>query len=223
MEPGITAPAGKDAVTTPKPDAARQRNPRGQGHLLRRELIQAAKDLLADTGDPRELTLRAVAKRAGVAAPSTYRHFHDIDELKTAVVQACFADLDQARSEAAAGIHDPVRALFARAQAYCLFGLSHPGHYRLMFGPDADLPAALIYDSPTSPGRAAFDSLTTGIRDCQRTGAARNDADAFELAIAMWALEHGLVTLRLGRPHFPWPPLDDILTDAITHLLDLIS
>lgn len=220
MEPGTSTDTA-DVATPSQPDPGRQRNPRGQGHLLRRELIRAAKDLLADSGDPRELTLRAVARRAGVAAPSIYRHFLDIDGIKTAVVQDCFADLEQARAEAAAGIDDPVEALLARAGAYCRFALTHPGHYRLMFGPDADLPSALVYDSPDSPGRAAFDSLAAGIRDCQDAGAARTDADPVELAVAMWALEHGLVTLRLSRPHFPWPPLDDTLTYSVTHLLGL--
>ncbi|MDQ2786203.1 MAG: TetR/AcrR family transcriptional regulator [Chloroflexota bacterium] len=213
----------RDGATVAAPAAGRRRYPRGQGHRLREDLIQAAGALLAESGDARDLSLRAVAKKVGVAAPSIYRHFPDVEHLKVAVVERCFAALAQARADAAAGIDDPAAALLARARAYCRFALAHPGDYQLMFGPDPDLPAALIYDAGQSPGRAAFHNLVQNIRDCQLAGAVRTDADPFELAIAMWAFEHGLVTLRLSRPHFPWPPLDDTLDLALRHLLDLAT
>ncbi|GAB3610797.1 TetR/AcrR family transcriptional regulator [Humibacter ginsengiterrae] len=213
----------KDSPGTAAGAGPRARNPRGQGHRLRADLVQAAKELLSDSGDPRELSLRAVAKRAGVAAPSIYRHFPNVDGIKVAVVQDCFADLDHARAAAAEGIADPAKALLARAHAYCHFGLEHPGHYRLMFGPDADLPASLVYESADSPGRAAFESLVAGVRACQSANLANTRTDPVELATATWALEHGLVTLRLSRPHFPWPPLDNILTSSLTQMLGLRS
>ncbi|MGI8690017.1 MAG: TetR/AcrR family transcriptional regulator [Thermomicrobiales bacterium] len=211
----------RDSASLSAPATGRRRNPRGQGHQLREDLIQAASALLAESGDARALSLRAVAKKVGVAAPSIYRHFPDVEHLKVAVVERCFAALAQARAVAADGIADPAEALLARARAYCRFGLAHPGHYRLMFGPDPELPATLMYDAEQSPGRAAFHDLVQSIRDCQHAGSVGASADPFELAIAMWAFEHGLVTLWLSRPHFPWPPLDDTLTLALSQLLDL--
>lgn len=213
----------RDVGATPAPIGARRRNPRGQGHRLREELIQAAIALLAETGDPRDLTLRAVATRAGIAAPSIYRHFPDIEHLKVAVVNRGFATLAEARTAANGGIENPGEALLAEARAYYRFAMDHPGLYQLMFGPDQKLPATLMYDTEQSPGRAAIHALAQRIHDCQRAGAARNTEDPFELAIAMWALEHGLVTLRMSRPHFPWPPHDHTLALALNGLLDLTA
>lgn len=201
--------------------AARSRNPRGLGQRLRDELIDAAMTLLDQTGDPAALSLRAVAKQAGIAAPSIYRHFPDLNHLKHAVVERCFTMFSQARSSAANGVSDPGSALIAGARAYCEFGLSHPGHYQLMFGPDPEMPASLKYDSQQSPGRQAFHTLVGNIRECQESGAARATGDPFHLAANMWAFEHGLVSLRLNRPHFPWPPLEDSLRLGICQLLSL--
>lgn len=49
------------------------RNRRGEGALLRTEILTAATELIEAGGDERAVTLRAVARRAGIAAPSIYR------------------------------------------------------------------------------------------------------------------------------------------------------
>lgn len=56
--------------------------------------------MIGETGDGTALTLRGVARRIGIAAPSIYRHFTDVDELKMAVVQESFADFARARDAA---------------------------------------------------------------------------------------------------------------------------
>jgi AcrR family transcriptional regulator len=119
---------------------ARQRNPRGEGERLREEIITAASELISETGDPDQLTLRGVAKKVGIAAPSIYRHFPDADHLKMAVVAASFATFSQARDEASRHITDPAQALLARCRAYCQFALDHPGPYRFMFSHEVPPP-----------------------------------------------------------------------------------
>ena len=77
----------------------RQRNPRGQGERLRDDIIEAASRLLADPAAP-PLTLRAVAREAGVAATSVYLHFDDIEELVLAVADRRFGELVRLQDEA---------------------------------------------------------------------------------------------------------------------------
>src|SRR5260370_15920122 len=88
----------------------RQRNPRGQGERLRDDIIEAASRLLADPATP-PLTLRGVAREAGVAATSVYLHLADIDALILAVAQRRFGELgrlqDQARADARDENADP--------------------------------------------------------------------------------------------------------------------
>ena len=82
------------------PLAARRRNRRGEGDRLREEIITAASQMIGETGDDSTLTLRGVARRVGIAAPSIYRHFTDADQLKMAVVQRSFAEFASARDAA---------------------------------------------------------------------------------------------------------------------------
>jgi AcrR family transcriptional regulator len=199
---------------------ARRRNPRGQGERLREELIEAAGALVAESGDGRQLSLRGVANRVGIAATSVYLHFPDVEHLKVAVVQRGYAELDRARDAASQGIADPVEALLARCRAYSRFALDHPGHYRLMFGPD--LPASLAYDAERAPGRQALQTLAHSIQRCQQAGVARAGDDPLNLAVLVWAALHGLVSLRLDRPQFPWPaPLDETVDQAVGRLIAL--
>ena len=79
------------------PPTGRQRNRRGEGDRLREEIITAASQIIGESGDDSALTLRGVARRVGIAAPSIYRHFTDVDELKMAVVQRSFAEFARAR------------------------------------------------------------------------------------------------------------------------------
>jgi AcrR family transcriptional regulator len=199
---------------------ARRPNRRGEGGLLREELIEAASAMIADTGHSQRLSLSAVARTVGVAATSVYLHFADVEQLKVAVAERGFAQLNQYRDAASHGITDPVQALLARCRAYCRFGLDHPGHYRLMFGPD--LPAALAYDAEQAPGRHALQSLAASIQRCQPTRAGSRQDDPHRLATLVWASLHGVVSLRIDRPQFPWPAsLDETADDIVRRLTDL--
>jgi AcrR family transcriptional regulator len=194
----------------------RRRNPRGQGEQLREDLLDAADTLLAMTGEPGLLSLRRVAKQVGIAAPSVYLHFPDITDLKIAVVQRAFLRLDAARDRASQAIGDPVASLLARLQAYAQFALENPGRYRLMFGPE--LPATLAYDEEHSPGRRALQSLARSIRRCQEAGSVPHGDDPQHVAVLVWTALHGIVLLRLDRPHFPWPPLEEMVMDMVLRL-----
>jgi AcrR family transcriptional regulator len=197
----------------------RRNNRRGQGERLRDDLIEAASAMVAETGDAGSLSLRAVAARVGVAATSVYLHFADLDALKIAVAQRSFAEFAAARDAATAGITDPAEALVARCQAYAHFGLTHPGHYRLMLGPD--LPPLARPGDTSAPSMAAFTALAGSIRRCQQAGAAPADADPEWLATLVWTALHGQTALRMDRPHFPWPPLDDSIDALVRRLVRL--
>lgn len=194
----------------------RRRNPRGQGERLRDEIVEAASALLAETGDVRQLTLRGVAKRVGIAATSVYLHFPDVERLAWAVVERRYAELTRATNAAEAGIADPGAALLARCRAYCRFALEHPGHYRVMF--EVEPPAR---DFALSPARPAFEALVRAVARCVDAGAARHGDDPFRLATLVWVALHGLALARIERSWFPWPPLDEMVDDLVRRVVGL--
>jgi hypothetical protein len=118
---------------------------------------------------------------------------------------------DQARDESS----DPCQRVRDRRLAYCQFGLAHPGHYQVMFANPLPMPA----DMPPEqfPGIVAFRKLIEAVADC--IGAEPADQQAFFTAQVIWQQLHGIVSLRISRPRFPWPPLAETVTEAVDRLL----
>jgi AcrR family transcriptional regulator len=189
----------------------RQRNPRGQGERLRDDIIEAASRLLADPAAP-PLTLRAVAREAGVAATSVYLHFDDIESLILAVVDRLFTELIRRQDEITEA--DPRQRVLAGALAYCEFGLASPGHYQLMFARPLSLPD---YTPEHFPGWKAFQLLIDQVAAC--IGVRPEAPEAFFTAQLIWQQLHGIVSLRITRSKFPWPPLDSTVRTAVGRLL----
>ena len=127
----------------------RRRNPRGQGEKLREELLDAASAIMTADGNAKGLSLSSVARAVGIAATSVYLHFPDIEQLKYALVDRGFAEMNRRRAAATAELTDPAAVVLARWRAYAGFAVDNPGVYRLMFGPE--LPPVLAFDSPDSP------------------------------------------------------------------------
>ena len=204
------------AVQAPPP--ARRRNRRGEGDRLREEIITAASQMIGEAGDDTALTLRGVARRVGIAAPSIYRHFTDVDELKMAVVRRAFAEFARARDAASGDGDDPAARLLARCRAYIGFALANPGPYRYLFSQHAPTgdPERPPVDLPV------FQALAESISRCQQAGLARAGDDPQWLAAQVWAALHGLVLLRLNAPGFPWPgPLEQMADQAVARLIRL--
>ena len=200
-----------------KPPRTRQRNKRGQGELLRNDLIATA---IAMIEDNERLSLRSVARRVGIATTSIYLHFPDLDHLLAAVVDRSFVELATTAAEAGESASNPADELRKRCRAYSHFGLDHPRLYQVMF--QADLPLATIGADPTqTPGRRAFQNLVAAVDRCLQASLARGDEDPFRLASLIWTAEHGMVLARIARPTFPWPPLDPFVDEMVDRIMAL--
>ena len=97
--------------------ATRQRARKGDGDLLRHEILEAAERLLLETGSEEAVSIRAVADAAGVTPPSIYRHFVDKTHLIFEVCSRQFDLLDDAIEAACEAIDDPVEAMQHRVEA----------------------------------------------------------------------------------------------------------
>jgi AcrR family transcriptional regulator len=114
-------------------------NPRGQGARLRLEILHAASRLVSELGGEQGLTIRGVARAAGIAPASIYQHFADKAELVEGLARYNTDRLALAVRDAGLGLAaDPVAALHAQLHAYCHFALDNPGHYRLLLTSRSD-------------------------------------------------------------------------------------
>ncbi len=195
------------------PATRRARARRGQGELLRADILAAAERLLIQTGDEAAVSIRAIADAAGVTPPSIYLHFADKTELLAAVCDVRFREFERYLEDATAGIEDPLEALRARGRAYVRFGLENPEHYRILFmtRPVADHPAD---DVEHLPGLTAFSRLVDDVAGGMDAGLL-GPGDPFLVATGLWSAVHGVTSLLIARPDFPWPERDRLLTHVL--------
>src|SRR3954452_9947246 len=93
-----------------------------------REIVAAALGLVEEEGVG-GLSMRRLAERLGIRAPSIYKHLPDKDALEAAVVSVGSERQADAVERAVAGAEDQLAAV---ALAYCRFAQEHPHLYRLM-------------------------------------------------------------------------------------------
>jgi len=196
----------------------RTRNRQGEGARLRQELIGAADRILSRTGDEEGLSLRAVAREAGVAAPSIYLHFADKRALVREVRRVRFAELVAAIDRAASTATNPDDGLRAGCLGYCRFALDHPNAYHVLFGNTT----TLFHDDDGTdpPGMDAFFVLVNAVQSCMDGGTAPA-GNAVRVSTNVWTALHGAVTLRQSVPTFPWPPIADEVEDILVGLVGI--
>jgi AcrR family transcriptional regulator len=147
------------------------------------DILATAVSVLEEQG--REaLSLRAVAGRLGVKAPSLYHHFADKSKLEGAVVAEGHRQLLESLRRAGRDTADPEQAFRSAAAAYLRFARKHPALYFFTMGhsvPDADT---------SQPGKTAWNLLL------DRVGALSGNPDDTSGAVAAWAFLHGFAVLE---------------------------
>lgn len=162
---------------------------------LRQALIEAALELVS-TKDVDSVSLREVARRVGVSHAAPYRHFADKEALLAAVAQEGFQMLRQTLETVLNQAKlDPLRRLQELGVSYVNFALEHSSHYRLMFSAYG---ATSTQQSPelVQAATQAFMVLVNCVKAGQQERVIRMD-DSEKLALAAWALTHGLAMLLM--------------------------
>jgi AcrR family transcriptional regulator len=176
---------------------------------LRAALLLAAMELLEESGEA-ELSLRAVARRAGVSPAAPYRHYEDREALISAVAAVGYRELAERLAAAHPSPSTPEQ-LASVAIAYVQFALERPALFRIMFGEPCD--------RDNDERVAATAAVSAYVRSIAQRTFPQADPDA--LATAIWALVHGLAFLYLdGKLDAPTSSaVADRVTAAIHALL----
>jgi AcrR family transcriptional regulator len=206
-----SSPAAKAAKVLPsKPAAARRRGPAEDTPYhhgaLHEALLEAAERVLERDG-LQGLTLRAVAREAGVSHAAPTHHFGDLTGLVSELAAIGFRQFNEAMVIAGAAGTLPMEKALARAKAYVGYAQAHPGMYGLMFRTERlDMSRPSLHEAAT----AAFAGLAGAI------GASRHE-QIHEQALSLdqgaaiaraWSLVHGFTMLLL----------DDRLSDILRRL-----
>lgn len=172
---------------------------------LRRQLLAEAARIAAGSG-PDALTLRELARRAGVSHAAPVHHFPTRRDLMTALATEGFTLLSAALTEVGGDIYD-------HGVTYVTWALAHPGHYAVMWTPrltdeqDASLTTARM---------ATWSILERAVADARADGS--ESEGARDAAYAAFAVVHGLAGIWLSGAT-PLPPDPDSRARAIVRHL----
>lgn len=159
---------------------------------LRRGLIEAAERILEREG-PNALSLRAVAREAGVSAAAPYHHFKDKDELLAAVAHTGFEMMGEQMRKAAETVDDPGKRVNAIGVAYVCFARDNPALYHLMYDSSR---RENFRAEPRKPGSGPTSVTMTALR----TASGDLDPLALELRqVAGWCMVHGLAEMQASK------------------------
>src|SRR5262249_39298144 len=179
-----------------------------EGDKLRDDLLDATQRLMLESGDVDSVTIRAIAAAVGVTPPSIYLHFPDRDALIVAVCERHFEVFDAVIEQAGATTDDPLENLRRRGRAYVRFGLENPEPYRILFmtRTGGERPG----EASSGAGVRAFQHLVDAVQGAIDAGAFHR-VDPFLAATAVWAAVHGITSLLISLPEFPWPDIDALV------------
>jgi len=164
---------------------------------LRRVLLDASLALVNEQGVS-ALSLREVARKAGVSHNAPYHHFPDKGSVLAAIALEGLGLLTEqmVTSVAAAGA-DPKARLEACGLAYVRFALSHAAHFRVMFRPEL----ACLEDDPVMREASSkpFEQVVMAVMACQAAGL-MPAGDPMPWVLTCWSAVHGLASLWLDGP-----------------------
>jgi AcrR family transcriptional regulator len=161
---------------------------------LRERVLEASVQLLAEQGLT-GLSMREVARRAGVSHQAPYHYFEDKAAIVAALVERGFTRLAE-RMEAALGEGAPTRSLERVGRAYVAFALDEPVYFRLMFRPE--LTELERFPAVETAGARSFGLLQRLVEEKAGSGTEPTERDA--LVSMHWSLAHGLATLLIDGP-----------------------
>lgn len=156
---------------------------------LRRLVLDAALAISAETG-PDAISMREVAREAGVSHQAPYHHFGDRAGIFAAISEEGFRLLAESiESSTSLGAA-------AMCESYVHFALTHKGHFRVMMR--NDLCSLEDYPSALMQADRAFNALRNEVNVILGEEASEDYADAH--TAYMWSVAHGLATLLLDGP-----------------------
>ncbi len=162
----------------------------------REEILSAALDILSTHGHE-ALTVRRVATAAHCSTIGVYTWFGGKDGLVDAILIDGFTSFGEALQKAKRG-RGPLGLLMGQGRAYRAWALAHPTSYRVMFM--NVVPGHTPSDEALIAGTASFNILRDEVTACQQRGEiASKDLDA--VAMTVWGLAHGLVSLEITSAH----------------------
>ena len=192
------------------------RKPKGDGHLRRAEILEAAERIFVANGYE-GATIRKIADEVGVSSTALYMHFPDKGCILLEISERTIRQLLERNAEIASKPEDAARRVELMLESYMRWGLEHPNAYMLVFcsvTPVSDV----LGDSLAEISARCYDIFSGVVRELAQENRLKS-GDADSVAQALWAATHGLVALLITRPDFEWAPTEHLMKLTLDGLM----
>lgn len=163
---------------------------------LRNALLDAAVRLV-DADGVEKLSLRAVAREAGVSQAAPYHHFKDKEALVAEVCRLGFERLGDVMRTEVDGEGPALERLERIGRAYVGFAVEHRAYFALMWGGHVHDPSC--YPELEASAECTFEMLVRLVGEGQARGEFRADEPALAVALGCWSAVHGAAALIVDK------------------------
>jgi AcrR family transcriptional regulator len=194
-----------------------------QKENLRQEILNAARRLFAKDGYE-NVSMRKIAEKIEYSPTTIYLYFEDKAELFFHLCEETFAQLlkrleAQHQEAVNNGGTDPLTCLKNGLRTYIDFGLKHPNHYKIVFiNRPEHYERPELYFSEVSTGMKTYNYLRQMVEECVKQKKFR-EIDVEAACQALWAATHGLTSLFITDPEFPWIDKDKLIDITIDTMI----
>ena len=184
---------------------------------LRQEILDAARDLFVREGFE-NVSMRKIAEKIEYSPTTIYLYFRDKNDLLDSICEETFARLVRKQTSLEGTVTDPVERLERGIRGYIEFGLKHPNHYRVAF-----MMQQAVFDPEMVPrsremGQKAFANLRSMLAECAEKGLVEV-ADIEATAQTMWMMAHGLTSLLIAKPNYPWAERNHLIDTLMANMM----
>jgi AcrR family transcriptional regulator len=183
---------------------------------VRALMLAASREIVLAEGID-ALTIRRVAKAIGYCGGSIYSYFDSREAIAMELVHEGFERLGEFMARAQQ-VADPVERLRAIGAAYLAFATEEPAWFRLIFMNQAKLSDELMHEALERHGHRIYEFLVDVVRALL---ASRNitSVDPEEMAQLCWSTIHGVASLRLTMPAFPFVDAETLMNHSNSAML----
>jgi AcrR family transcriptional regulator len=197
---------------------SKQRRER-EKEALRQDILDAARELFVNEGFE-NVSMRRVAEKIEYSPTTIYLYFKDKASLLYAICEETFAGLCKRMAAISEVDDDPVEVLRRGCRDYVDFGLNHPNHYKLTFINHPQHPRdEKRHLREESMGMKAYGNLRASVEACIKAKRFR-ETNVEAVTQMMWAGGHGITSLLISMPDFPWVKKDELIDLMIDTLID---
>jgi AcrR family transcriptional regulator len=178
---------------------------------LRREILDAARELFVAEGYE-SVSMRKIAQKIGYTPMSIYLYFRDKADILDCICEGTFDCLKES-SQKLDSITAPLERVLAGLRNFMEFGLEHPHHYQLTFMTPQTAEKTPPASRRRQIGEEAYQRMRDRVATCLGEGWDPIAVDVKSQLI--WAVAHGVVSLLIAKPDFPWRERQTLIDGAL--------